>query len=72
MKATLEFELPEEKEEFTLAIKGLDYYCAITDFSNYLSKKYKHAEPPSDAASVEFEEIKNKWHDILSENDVND
>jgi len=43
MKATLEFNLPEEQKEFNGAIKSLDMACALFDIlqlRNILEEKY--------------------------------
>jgi len=42
MKATLQFDLPEENDEFTLAIKGKKYWNAIYDFEDVLRKWWKY------------------------------
>ena len=36
MKATLEFNLPEDKEDFDFATKGINYYAALCEFDNWL------------------------------------
>lgn len=38
MKGILEFELPEDKEAFELANRGIDYYCALHDIGEVLRK----------------------------------
>lgn len=42
MKAILEFNLPEDRDEFTLAKDGHGWYCACLDLDNWLRGKLKH------------------------------
>jgi hypothetical protein len=42
MKAILEFNLPEEKEDFDFATKGINYYSALVEFDNWLRSEYKY------------------------------
>ena len=39
MKAILEFNLPEEKNELTMSIKGPDAYFCLMDLVNYYRKR---------------------------------
>jgi hypothetical protein len=63
-RASLHFKLPEENEEFTQAIKAGTYGAFIDAFDEWLRRKYKHANPPSDAAFKEYEEIRDKWYEF--------
>ena len=36
MKATLEFNLPEDKEDFDFATNGINYYSALVEFDQWL------------------------------------
>ena len=51
MKAILEFELPEDKDAFTLASHGLDWYCAVHDFDQWLRREVKDGKEP-DAGDI--------------------
>jgi hypothetical protein len=42
MKATLEFNLPEEEREFQLASKGLSIASALWNYDQYLRNEVKH------------------------------
>ena len=44
MKAILEFNLPEDKEEFDAASKGMDWALTVWDMDNILRDKLKHGE----------------------------
>lgn len=44
MKAVLEFQLPEESEEFRLAQRGRHYISVIEELDNYLRSILKYEE----------------------------
>lgn len=45
-KGILEFSLPEEREEFDLALKAPDLYSTLWDFSEILRQKMKYDNLP--------------------------
>ena len=57
MKATLEFNLPEDKDSHWLALNGSRLYCALMDFDNYLRNKIKY-EVTNPTTLEAFEEIR--------------
>lgn len=78
MKALLEFNLPEEKEEFNNAIKANDYLSAIQEFKKYIRTHYKYEtslinenQQPSEEEFRVVKTIYHKFHQIVNEN-VND
>ena len=54
--AILKYKLPEEKEEYNLAMKAGDYHCAIHDFSQWLRQKYKYEA----VESISLDEVRKK------------
>ena len=48
MKAILEFDLPEENDDFQAAINGHNYKSAIWDFDQLLSSEIKYKELSDD------------------------
>ena len=44
MKATIEFNLPEDQTEFDIATNANKYYSALFNFQQYLRNKLKHEE----------------------------
>ena len=42
MKAILEFNLPEDKEEFEVASKAMDWSLVVWDMEQHLRKKLKY------------------------------
>jgi hypothetical protein len=78
MKAILEFNLPEEQEEFNNAIKANDYLSVIQEFKKYLRTHYKYEtslinenQQPSEEEFRVVKTIYHKFHQIVNEN-VND
>lgn len=78
MKAILEFNLPEEQEEFNNTIKANDYLSAIQEFKKYLRTHYKYEtsliNENQQTSEEEFRVVKtiyHKFHQIVNEN-VND
>jgi len=42
MKAILEFNLPEEKDEYNFANNGVNYYITLVEFDHWLRSEYKY------------------------------
>lgn len=42
MIATLTFNLPDEKDAHTLAIKGIDFYCSLLEIQRLCRDRIKH------------------------------
>ena len=63
MKAILEFNLPEERQEHKTAIKGIDYYCALIDFEQWLRLKNKHG----DKTKMDTKEVMDAFYEILDD-----
>jgi hypothetical protein len=59
MKATLEFNLPEEKEEFDMTNKAVDYYSQLHEIDNYLRRLLKHGDPEAQSTRKLAENIRN-------------
>jgi len=64
MKAVIEFELPEDRCEFTAASKALDWALAVWDIDQWLRNRIKH-EVSDGVAVVELEGCRTKLHEIL-------
>jgi len=59
MKATLEFTLPEEREEFEMTNKAVDYYSQLHEIDNYLRSLLKHGDPEAQSTRRLAENIRN-------------
>lgn len=70
MKAILEFNLPEDNEEFNRAVKAADYYVCLFDLFQYLKREMKYNEQLSDIERSTFERIREEFNEILTENGI--
>jgi hypothetical protein len=70
MKATLEFNLPEDDAEYYCATKGSAMYASLWDIQQELRKLYKYEELNEDEWKM-VERIRDSFHAILQDNDVN-
>jgi len=59
MKATLEFNLPEEREEFEMTNKAVDYYSQLHEIDEYLRSLLKHGDPEAQSSRTLAERIRN-------------
>jgi hypothetical protein len=64
MKATLEFNLPDDQEEFNHANNGFNYYMALVEMDEWLRSEYKYN------GKEEMYEVRNKLREIILENNV--
>ena len=64
MKATLEFNLPEDQEDFNYATNGFNYYHALYEMDQWLRSEYKYN------GKEEMYEVRNKLRKIILENNV--
>lgn len=64
MKAILEFNLPEDKENYDLANNGLNYYSALFEFDQWLRSEYKYN------GKEEMYEVRRKLNKIINENNI--
>lgn len=67
MKATLKFNLPEDKTEFTCASKSMSIYSAIWEYDQWLRSKIKHEDHPH---ADTIEEIREKLNETLQDNGI--
>ena len=64
MKATLEFNLPEDREDFNYANNGFNYYMALVEMDEWLRSEYKYN------GKEELYEVREKLRQIIFENNV--
>ena len=70
MKATLEFNLPDDQHEFDLAVQGGKMYSALWDISQDLRKLWKYEELSEEEWNM-VERIRDKFYEILNEHQIN-
>jgi len=69
MKATLEFNLPEDQAEFDFAVQGSKMYNALWDISQELRTLWKYEELNDDEWKM-VERIRDKFYEILDESQI--
>ena len=69
MKAVLEFDLPEDNQDFKAAINGSNYRSAIWDYDQWLRSEMKYGDLP-DATYKAYEECRKKLREILEEDNI--
>lgn len=71
MKAILEFNLPEEREQFDDACNGWKWGVAIWHFDQYLRSHIKHsADDTPEAEYQAYVAIREKLYQVLNENEL--
>lgn len=69
-KATLTFQLPEEQEEFHMAVKANRAHIALLDMDQFLRSKIKYEELTEEQNEL-YQSIRDKLREILLDRDVN-
>lgn len=64
MKAILEFNLPEDNQEFELHTKALKMYSTLWDLDLWLRGEVKYHE------REEFDEVRDKLREIMNDNRI--
>lgn len=62
MTGSLNFTLPEEQEDFELAVNAPRYQRAIQDFAEHLRAQLKYGELPDPEREV-MERLREKFHE---------
>ena len=71
MKAILEFNLPEEKDEFDLAVRGSDIHHTLWEMDQWLRGKIKYAADDIDENTYKtYEECREKLRQFANENKI--
>ena len=70
MKAILEFNLPEEEEQFNAANKGMDWALLAWDMDNILRDKLKYGKLLPNTRA-ELEEIRDTLNEMLVDRGLN-
>jgi hypothetical protein len=71
MKAILEFNLPDDQQEYELANKAFSLWHVLWELDQDLRAKTKYAPDnlPEDKYDA-YEEIREKLHELMNENNV--
>ena len=63
-RAILEFELPEDDDDFTIAAKGRLYFCCLCDIDQELRRLRKYAELKENQQEI-IEELGEFFHNTV-------
>jgi hypothetical protein len=69
MKAILEFNFPQDQEEFDMAVKSRDMAYALKDIRNYLRNRVKYEEMPAEKWET-CDEIYQEFFRLLEQNNI--
>ena len=71
MKAIIEFELPEDQEEYQMANNASKMYMALWDIRQLLRSKLKYnSDGLNDEQLEQWEAMRGNFFDILDNNDL--
>ena len=72
MKATLNYELPDEQEEFQDAINGIKWKSAMWDLDQHLRGLIKHAPDSMDEMEHQaYKKVRSTLHEIVINHGIN-
>lgn len=66
MRASFEFDLPDENEEYKMHVKASDVHCAVWSFAEWIRGVCKHGNPNDFNA----DKCREKFYECLREYDV--
>ena len=64
MKAVLEFNLPEDQDDFNYATNGFNYYMVLSEMDQWLRSEYKYND------NEPMYKVREKLNSICNENNV--
>jgi len=71
MKAKLEFELPEDREEFNLAVNGNNWHDAMYELDQWLRGKIKYNNEEFTETEEELlQTVRDQLHEVLDDNSI--
>jgi hypothetical protein len=71
MEAILKFNLPDDQEDFNIALDGGKWALSMWELNNWLRSQTKH--PPADMSDDTYkalEECRDKLYEVLNENQL--
>lgn len=67
MKATLEFNLPDDQEDFDMAVSATRMHIAMFKYDQYLRSKIKYDESLTQEAHDAYQDARDHLYQILNE-----
>jgi hypothetical protein len=71
MKATIEFNLPDDQHEWDNAVNANAMYLALWDISQELRSMWKYQAYNTEEEYAIVETIRDKFYEILQEHNIN-
>jgi len=72
MKAILQFNLPDDQQEYDLANSGLSFWNVLWELDQELRTKTKYASDDLSKDKYDaYQEIRDKLYELMNENNVN-
>lgn len=68
MEVILKFSLPDEREEWTMAMDGAKYHSIVWSYLDYLREKYRNNENEIEAEYAD--QFRSRLIDLLEQNGV--
>ena len=65
-KAIIEFDLPEEADDFELAVKGRDFMLTLWDLDQWLRNELKHGNLSGEKYES-YDKIRTMLHDLMAD-----
>jgi hypothetical protein len=66
MKAILEFNLPDDQDEFNFATRGSNYYIILWDIDQWLRSKMKYDDTLTDGQYEAYEKTREELRDMMT------
>jgi hypothetical protein len=70
MKAILEFNLPDDQSNFDLALQSANMYSSLHEIEQEIRRLWKYEELSEEQFKI-VEQIRDKFNEILIENNIN-
>jgi len=70
MKATLEFNLPEEAAEHRMAIDGINWKYVVTEMDEYFRSQIKYQDLSGEVTKA-LQDARHNLHELCNDNNVN-
>ncbi len=71
MEAILKFDLPIDKDNYTAASKGMDYWFCLWDLDQWLRSEIKYNDQNKSAEVINvLETVREELYDIMNDHNV--
>lgn len=70
MKAVLEFNFPDDRQDFELTVNAAKWYSTLWELDQYLRSRLKYEESISDDAYEALDDTRSKLHELMREKSI--